>query len=138
RSARRADATPGRAATTRASSREWTRPRSRQSEKRRCRPGNLRLMEGSTRLTLRISPGSRSSRVVGRFGSAWRVSAQAPPGDGKANAAVIALLADALSVPRRDVELVAGSSARDKVVAVRGRDGREIERLLGSAARSTA
>lgn len=105
---------------------------------RKRRPGNLGPVEGSTRLQLRVSPGSRSGRIVGRHGEGWKVSVQAPPEDGKANEAVLRLLADALGLSRRDVELVSGRGGRDKVVALTGIGPEEIDRRLTSAARPAA
>jgi len=49
-----------------------------------------------------------------------RARVAAPAVDGAANAALLRLLADALDVPRRDVRLVAGATARTKVIAVDG------------------
>lgn len=49
-----------------------------------------------------------------------RVKVVAPPQAGKANAAVIALLARHLGVPRRQLQIVRGASSRDKVVEVAG------------------
>jgi uncharacterized protein YggU (UPF0235/DUF167 family) len=57
---------------------------------------------------------------VGRYGDAWKVRVAAPAEAGKANDAVLGLLADALDVSRRDLELTSGSSSRNKVVALRG------------------
>ena len=62
-----------------------------------------------------------------------RVSA--PPEDGRANNAVLALLAEALDVPRRDLELVSGHGARDKIVELAGIAPADIERRLASAGR---
>ncbi|TML79445.1 MAG: DUF167 domain-containing protein [Actinobacteria bacterium] len=92
-------------------------------------------MEGlSTRLRLRVSPGARSARVVGRHGQAWKVRVAAPPEGGRANEAVVRLLAEALSLPRGAVTLVSGHGARDKVVRLDGLDQTQIERRLQSAA----
>ena len=52
------------------------------------------------------------------------------PEDGKANAAVVRLLATALALRSRDVEIVSGHSSRDKTVAVAGIDDEEIVRRL--------
>lgn len=41
-----------------------------------------------------------------------------PPEDGKANAALIALLAKTLKVPKTTLEIVAGASARTKTIAI--------------------
>ena len=44
----------------------------------------------------------------------------APPEDGKANAAVIALLAEAWRLPKSSFDVVRGGTARDKTVSVTG------------------
>ena len=49
-----------------------------------------------------------------------RLRVKAVPDKGKANAAVIALLAKALGVPKSSVTLIAGDTARLKTVAVEG------------------
>jgi hypothetical protein len=94
-------------------------------------------VEGSTRLQLRVAPGSRSGRVVGRHGGGWKVSVQAAPERGRANEAVLLLVAHALGVPRRDVRVVAGRAGRDKVVALDGIGPNEADRRLAAAARSS-
>jgi uncharacterized protein len=74
----------------------------------------------STRLRLRVVPGASHPGVVGRYGDGWKVRVGAPPEHGRANEAVLDLLATALSVSRRDLRLVAGHGARDKVVQIDG------------------
>jgi uncharacterized protein len=91
-------------------------------------------VEGPTRLSLRVSPGAACATVVGRHGAGWKVRVVAAPEAGKANDAVVRLLADALDVPQHDVEIVSGHGARDKIVALAGIGPDEVERRLGSAA----
>jgi len=91
-------------------------------------------MEASTtRLRVRVSPGARKTEVVGRHGEAWKLRVAAAPADGKANEAVVGLLAKVLAVPRARVALVAGHSGRDKVVELVGIDPAETDRRLASA-----
>ena len=87
----------------------------------------------SARLQLRVAPGAGRAAVVGRHGEAWKVRVTAAPADGKANAAVVRLLAETLSLPVRDVEIVSGHASRDKTVALNGIDNDEIERRLAQA-----
>ncbi len=87
----------------------------------------------TTRLSLRVSPGASRPRVVGRYGTAWKISVTAPQEGGKANAAVIDLLADALGVPSRDLEIVSGHTSRNKTVALAGIDADETDRRLAWA-----
>jgi uncharacterized protein (TIGR00251 family) len=88
----------------------------------------------STRLRLRVSPGATRAGVIGRYGEAWKVRVAAPPEGGRANEAVVRLLAETLSVPRDAVKLVSGQSTRDKVVELTGVDGSQAERRLTAAA----
>ena len=91
-------------------------------------------MSGATQISLRVSPGGSRARVVGRHGGAWKIRVAAPPENGKANDAVVRLLATALDLPQRDVTLVSGHGARDKVVSLAGIEPGEAERRLLSAA----
>jgi uncharacterized protein (TIGR00251 family) len=91
-------------------------------------------VEARAKLTLRVSPGAARDGVVGRHGDGWKVRVAAPPEGGKANDAVVRLLADTLGVARRDVEIVSGHGSREKVVSLFGVDGSEIEQRLASAA----
>lgn len=90
-------------------------------------------MDSGTRLALRVSPGAARAAVVGRQGAAWKVRVAAPPEGGKANDAVVRLLAETLGVPRRDVAIVSGHGARDKIVTLSGIGPGEIERRLAAA-----
>jgi uncharacterized protein (TIGR00251 family) len=87
-----------------------------------------------TRVRLRVAPGAARAGVAGRHGDAWKVRVTAPAEGGRANDAVMRLLADALAVPRTSVTLVSGHSARDKIVELAGVKPDEIERRLSSAA----
>ncbi|HEU5362047.1 MAG TPA: DUF167 domain-containing protein [Gaiellaceae bacterium] len=87
----------------------------------------------STRLQLRVSPGSGGSAVVGRHGAGWKVRVGAPPTAGRANDALVRLLADTLGVRARDVEIVSGHGSRDKIVALADLEPDETERLLSAA-----
>jgi uncharacterized protein (TIGR00251 family) len=87
----------------------------------------------STRLKLRVSPGARRPGFAGRHGDAWKVRVAEPPEDGRANEAVLRLLAETLDVPRGSVALVSGHSSRDKIVTLDGLEQSQTERLLAGA-----
>jgi uncharacterized protein len=70
---------------------------------------------------------------VGRHGDAWKVRVAAPPEGGRANDAVLDLLAQRLGLPRRDLSIVSGRSAREKIVEMIGIDLAETERRLEGA-----
>jgi uncharacterized protein len=71
-------------------------------------------------LAVRVQPGARKAGVKGEQAGALKLAVTAPPEDGRANAAVIDLLAELLDVKRKQVELVFGPSSRNKKFLVRG------------------
>jgi uncharacterized protein (TIGR00251 family) len=87
----------------------------------------------TTRLKLRVSPGARRPGIGGRHGDAWKVRVSEPPEDGRANEAVLRLLAKTLDVPRRRLAVVSGHTSRDKIVVLDGLDQAQAERLLAAA-----
>lgn len=88
----------------------------------------------ATRVRLHVSPGARRAGVVGRYGDGWKVRVAAPPEAGRANAAVVRLIASAVAVPSESVRLVSGHSGRDKIVELAGVDAEVAARRLASAA----
>jgi uncharacterized protein len=91
------------------------------------------MAASATRLRLRVSPGAGRAAVVGRQGDAWKVRVTEAPERGRANEAVIRLLAEALAVPRSAVTLVSGHGGREKIVELTGLGPGLIERRLASA-----
>ena len=74
------------------------------------------------RLHLKVIPKSSKDRVVGWVGDRLKVQVSAPPERGKANDAVVDVLASALGVPRSRVRIVAGETAPLKTVDIDGDD----------------
>jgi uncharacterized protein (TIGR00251 family) len=71
-------------------------------------------------LRLHIQPGAKKTEVVGMHGEALKIRLAAPPVDGKANACLIAFLAETLGVARSAVSLLSGDTSRAKRVHVSG------------------
>lgn len=69
-------------------------------------------------LTLHVQPGAKKTEVSGEYGDALKIRLAAPPVDGKANAALLAWLAQRFSVAKRDVQLLSGEKNRHKIVAI--------------------
>jgi uncharacterized protein (TIGR00251 family) len=90
------------------------------------------MREPSTRLRLRVSPGARRTELVGRYGDGWKVRVSAPPEDGRANDAVVRLVAEQTDLPSSAVTIVSGHSSREKIVRIEGIDRLESERRLES------
>lgn len=73
-------------------------------------------------LRLHIQPGAKKTEVVGLHGEALKIRLAAPPVDGKANACLIAFLADQLGVAKASISLVSGDTSRAKRVRIDGGD----------------
>ena len=77
-------------------------------------------------------PRAPRTRVDGTRGAAILIRLAAPPVDGAANDALIAFLAGALALPRRNISIVSGEKSRDKRVRIEGIDEPAARtRLLG-------
>jgi uncharacterized protein YggU (UPF0235/DUF167 family) len=70
---------------------------------------------------------------VGRHGNAWKLRVTEPPEGGRANEAVLSLLARTLTLPRARLRLVAGQGGRNKVVELTGVSAEDVERKLAEA-----
>jgi uncharacterized protein (TIGR00251 family) len=75
------------------------------------------LPEG-TRLRLRVTAGAKKTAIVGAHGGALKLSVTAVPERGRANRAVMKLLADALGLPTSAVTISSGKSSPDKVAEI--------------------
>jgi uncharacterized protein YggU (UPF0235/DUF167 family) len=82
-----------------------------------------------------VAPGASRPGVVGRHGEGWKVRVAAAAERGRANDAVLSLLAETLALPRASVALVSGAGSRNKIVELTGLAPEEIERRLAAAGR---
>jgi len=89
--------------------------------------------DGRLLLTLHIQPGAKKTEVCGLHGDALKIRLAAPPVDGKANAALLAFVADRLDLPKSAVSLKSGQTSRRKVVEVAGPPADAVQRLLPDA-----
>lgn len=89
-------------------------------------------------LRLAVQPGAGRSSVVGTRGDALAVRVAPPPLEGRANEAVVELVAEVFGVGRGDVELVSGEKNRQKRVRVRGVDADAARRVLDRALEESA
>jgi hypothetical protein len=84
----------------------------------------LRATEAGVTLAVRAQPGAKKTAILGIYGEGpaaqLKIAVQSPPIEGKANAALIAFLAQTFSIPKNKIELVTGELSRSKVFLLRG------------------
>ena len=83
-----------------------------------------------TTIRIHLTPRSARDEVLGWEGDVLRARVTAPPVEGRANEALLRLLAEALGVSKSSLRIVRGQRSREKLVAVDGLDAAEVRRRL--------
>ncbi|MBC9247271.1 DUF167 domain-containing protein [Paracoccus sp. 11-3] len=76
------------------------------------------LNQPNAEIPVRVTPKAKRNQVAMAEGGILRVHVTAAPEDGKANAAVVKLLAKALGLAKSRLTLVRGATSRDKVFRI--------------------
>jgi len=106
------------------------------SDRNKLAAGDLFTADGDDAVVVSIhaQPGAGRTEVVGRHGAALKVKVAAPPEQGRANDALVALLSDKLGVPAASVTLTTGATSRTKAFRIAGVEpaafGDKLELLL--------
>lgn len=79
---------------------------------------------------MKVIPRSSRTEILGKENDIYRMKLTAPPVEGKANKAVIELLAEKLGVPKREIEIVSGKTGRLKTIRIRGLTAGEVAQAL--------
>ena len=94
----------------------------------------LRAASAGVTLAVRAQPGVKKTAIAGVYGEGpaaqLKIAVQAPPLEGRANAALVAFLAETFGLAKNAVELMAGELSRSKVFLLRGIGRDEAEARL--------
>ena len=69
-------------------------------------------------IKIKLTPRARENKIIGWQGDTLRVSVTAPPEDGKANRALLKLLAKEWKVAKTDLQIIKGQKGREKLVKI--------------------
>ena len=99
--------------------------------------GLLTAAADGVRVAIRLTPRARADRIDGIAASAdggfvLKVAVTAPPVENRANDALIAAIAKAWGLPRRDISIVGGSKSRNKIVHIAGEPRALLQRLAAA------
>jgi uncharacterized protein len=94
----------------------------------------LRVTRDGLRVAIRLSPGAKTDRLIGIAAAAQRcqvlkASVTAPAEGGRANEALLQLLARAWRLRRRDLSISAGLTSRNKIVQLVGNPQQLIDKI---------
>lgn len=81
-------------------------------------------------IQVRLLPRSSKNQFVCKEENIYKIKVTSPPVDGKANAALIELLAKKLGKPKSDIEIISGKNSRIKRVRIQGLSLEEVEEKL--------
>jgi len=90
---------------------------------------DLKVHRETVGLKVRVQPKASRDAILGEHNGALKVAVTAAPEKGKANKAVVELLARALRVPKSNVTLVAGAASRVKTFSIAGASRDVVEAL---------
>ena len=71
-----------------------------------------------TKICLKVKPGARKNQVIKKEDGSFAVSVTAPPEKGKANKAVIRLLADYFGIAKSKIRVISGATSKNKIAEV--------------------
>lgn len=80
--------------------------------------------------SVRVQPRALQSNIVGEIEGSLKVKIAAPPADGKANEELIKFLAKQFDLPKRDIEIISGETAKNKIIRLHGIMGEHFEAQL--------
>lgn len=95
----------------------------------------LRETGDGVTLAVRAQPGAKKTAIAGVYGEGaaarLKIAVQAPPVEGRANAALAEFLAKLFELPNSAVELITGELSRSKVFLLHGVSRAQAEEILG-------
>ena len=71
-------------------------------------------------LEVHVQPRSSRNQIVGEQDGRLKIKLTAPPVEGEANQALVNFLAQLLKIPKKNVKLLKGESARHKLIEISG------------------
>jgi uncharacterized protein (TIGR00251 family) len=91
----------------------------------------LNEKDDAVTIKLRVQPRAPRTEIAGEHAGAIKLRIAAPPVDGKANEECRRFLAKLLKVSATSVEIISGSSSRDKIIRIHNISARRVLEALG-------
>jgi uncharacterized protein len=84
------------------------------------------------KISLKVVPSSSRDSIVGWLGDSLKIKVKAPPEKGKANTAVINLIAAKLGIDKRSISIFSGELSSSKILEIAGLDDAQILEAIDS------
>jgi hypothetical protein len=91
----------------------------------------INVTEGASGITILVKaqPNASKEGIVGEYNGQLKIAVTAPPEKGKANKAIIKLLAKKLNTTVSCIRIIAGETSRDKRLFIEGASATDIQGL---------
>ena len=87
-------------------------------------------LERTSHIRVKVLPRSSRNEIIAKQEDYYKVRLTSPPVQGKANKALLELLAEKLRIPKSNVEIISGKSSRLKSIRISGLSPERIDALL--------
>ncbi len=81
-------------------------------------------------IPVKVQPGAKRDGIAGEWGGRLKIQVKAPPEKGKANEAVIKLLAKGLGIRKSSVHIISGEFSREKKVLIKSMDVAKLQEFF--------
>jgi hypothetical protein len=82
-------------------------------------------------LAIRVTPRAKRNEIIEvQADGTVKIHLTAPPVEGKANQALIEFLAEVLDIPTSKIEIIAGTSGRNKLISILGMDAQTVQQKI--------
>lgn len=79
---------------------------------------SIKSVENDVTFSVKAIPNASRDQIVGLLGDALKIKTAAPPESGKANKAIIKLIAKTIGVATRNVEITQGQTQSNKTIRI--------------------
>ena len=84
------------------------------------------------KISIKVVPGSSQNTIAGWLGESLKIKVKCPPESGKANKAVITLLASQLNIPKTTINIISGGKSSHKILEINTLTEKEIMDKINS------
>ncbi len=90
----------------------------------------IREMEDGIIIPAKIQPNSSKEQVMGEYAEKLKIAVTSPPEKGKANKAIVKVLAKWLNIKGSDIQIISGDKSKDKEIFIRNITEKDLYRLI--------
>ncbi|MDR4499179.1 MAG: DUF167 domain-containing protein [Candidatus Scalindua sp.] len=94
----------------------------------------IRDMNDGIVISIKVQPNARKDKIIGEYGEQLKIAVTEQPEKGKANKAIIKIIAKWLNIKRAKIEIIGGYKSKDKEIFMRNILRKDIDKLVACLA----